>query len=112
MTTELTNKEVFIIYSADAWQSIDSYELEGVSSSLECARKVVEDIFNNLGCDLKAVIQSTKIDKNEFCDIEIYDFDAGLEWKTPDKQYKTKDFGHLCKSERENEKSFYTLVTP
>jgi hypothetical protein len=99
MTTELT-KEVFITYSTDEWQSLDSYQLEGISSSLENARKVVVDIFHNLGCNIKAVIQSTKIDGHEFCDIEIYDYDEGLEWKTQDEDYITKDFGYLKASKR------------
>ena len=73
-------ENVFLTYSTDEWQSKDSYELEGVSSSLEKAHEVVKKIFDNYGDNVKAVIQKTEVDSNVFDDIEVYSFYSGLEW--------------------------------
>ena len=71
---EKATNQVFLVFSTDAWQSRDSYELEGVSSSLEIAQEVVKKIFNKYGRDVKAVIKKTEVDSNDFEDIEVYEF--------------------------------------
>ena len=97
--TEKATNQVFLIFSTDAWQSRESYELEGVSSSLEIAQDVVKKIFDKYGCGVKAVIQKTEVDSNDFKYIEVYEFKSGLEWKND----TNTELGYLAQETEEED---------
>jgi len=78
---------IYLVFSTDQWQTKDSYELEGVCSTLNRARDVVQKIFDEYPTDTKSVIKTTKINTNIFTDLEVYDCESGLEWKLEESLY-------------------------
>ena len=78
---KVDKKQTFLVYSTNEFQSLDSYTLEGVTSSLTNAHEVVKKLFASYKYNVKAVIKVTEIDSNSFEDFEVYDYNYGLEWK-------------------------------
>jgi len=93
-----TKIDVYLVFSADEWQSNASYELEGVCSSLEKAHDVVVKILKEYP-DCKAVVKTTHFDENSFSDIEVFSFESGLEWKS---EASSSDYGYLALNSSED----------
>ena len=73
--------KIFGVYTTNDWQEKTSIEYKGWFSTIEKARKIVEQLI--LENFKKVIIEETVIDEFDSCiTLEVYDLESGLEYKS------------------------------